>query len=388
MKLFVIAGEASGDALGGAVMDGLRRLAPDTAFAGIGGARMQAHGLQSLFAMEELSLMGLAEVLPRLRHLFALRDRAAAAVLDSGADALITIDSPDFCLRVARAVKARRPDLPVIHYVAPSVWAWRPGRATRMARHVDHVLALLPFEPPYMHDAGMSCDFVGHPVAAEPVATHAQAAAFRAAHGIGAAPLLMVLPGSRRSEIGRLGPELWRSVRAVSATVPGLRVVVPAGPGLAAMIRPALADLPGQPVLIDPDTPGGGAAAAKRAAFVAADAALAVSGTVSLELAAARTPMVIGFDMHPLSRAVILRLLRTDTVTLVNLVAGARVVPEFLGRAFRAEAMADAVAPLLTDPAARAPQLAAADRVMGVLGRDGPAPGLRAARSIMTTLGR
>ena len=159
MKLFLIAGEASGDKLGGALMAGLKDRAPGISFEGVGGANMQAEGLQSLFPMQELSVMGSLEVLPRYFDLKRRIRETAEAVLASDAMALVTIDSPDFCLRVAKLVKAARPDLKIIHYVAPSVWAWRPKRAERMARHVDHVLALLPFEPPYMERAGIGCDF-------------------------------------------------------------------------------------------------------------------------------------------------------------------------------------------------------------------------------------
>ncbi|MGB3409496.1 MAG: lipid-A-disaccharide synthase, partial [Jannaschia sp.] len=157
MRLVLIAGEPSGDKLGGALMAGLKTLVPGVEFHGVGGPAMEAEGLQSLFPMSDLSVMGLAEVLPKLRHLFRRRDEAVAEVLRVRPAALVTIDSPDFCLRVAAKVKARagRPDLPVIHYVAPSVWAWRPARAAKMARTVDHVLALLPFEPPYMRAVGM-----------------------------------------------------------------------------------------------------------------------------------------------------------------------------------------------------------------------------------------
>ena len=183
VKLFLIAGEPSGDRLGAALMAGLQALEP-VKFAGIGGPLMQAEGLQSLFPMEELSIMGLVEVLPKYLHLKRRIREAAKAAVAAAPAALITIDSPDFSLRVAALVKSARPDLKTIHYVAPSVWAWRPGRAQKMARVIDHVLALLPFEPPYMTAAGMTCDFVGHPVVAEPVATADQAAAFRAAHGI------------------------------------------------------------------------------------------------------------------------------------------------------------------------------------------------------------
>ena len=171
MRVFLVAGEASGDALGAALMAGLRALCADVAFDGIGGPLMEAEGLQSRFPMEELSVMGLMEVLPKYRHLKRRIAETADAVVALRPDVLITIDSPDFGLRVARAARARWPDLRTVHYVAPSVWAWRPGRAAKMAPVIDHVLALLPFEPPYMEAAGMTCDFVGHPVTTVPLAT-------------------------------------------------------------------------------------------------------------------------------------------------------------------------------------------------------------------------
>ena len=169
-RLFIAAGEPSGDLLGGVLIAGLRQLDPGLALEGIGGPAMAAQGLVSRFPMEELSVMGLAEVLPRLPNLLRRIRETGDAAAAMAPDALVTIDSPDFSLRVAKRARALRPDLRTIHYVAPSVWAWRPGRAARMARVIDHVLALLPFEPPYMQAAGMTCDFVGHPVAAEPEA--------------------------------------------------------------------------------------------------------------------------------------------------------------------------------------------------------------------------
>ena len=206
MRVFVIAGEPSGDALGGALMAGLTSLQPDVVFDGVGGPLMQGQGLTSRFDMSELSVMGIAEVLPKYRHLKRRIREMADAVIETKPDVLITIDSPDFCLRLAKLVKAAS-NIRTVHYVAPSVWAWRPKRAAKMARCVDHVLALLPFEPPYMHAAGMACDFVGHPVVAEAVASPEQARAFRAERGLADAdPLVLVLPGSRRGEVGRLGP--------------------------------------------------------------------------------------------------------------------------------------------------------------------------------------
>ncbi|MCB2131331.1 MAG: lipid-A-disaccharide synthase, partial [Rhodobacteraceae bacterium] len=187
-----------------------------------------AEGLQSRFPMEELSVMGLMEVLPKYRHLKRRIAETADAVVALRPDVLITIDSPDFGLRVARAARARWPDLRTVHYVAPSVWAWRPGRAAKMAPVIDHVLALLPFEPPYMEAAGMTCDFVGHPVTTVPLATAQEAAAFRAAHGIAPdAPLVLCLPGSRRGEVERLGPRFGAALDLVARAVPGLAVVIP-----------------------------------------------------------------------------------------------------------------------------------------------------------------
>ncbi|WP_179379949.1 lipid-A-disaccharide synthase [Jannaschia marina] len=368
--LFLIAGEPSGDRLGAALMRGLRMLEPGVTIHGIGGPEMTAEGLESLFPMEVLSVMGLTEVLPRLPDLLRRRDEAVEAIAALKPDALVTIDSPDFCLRVARRARAARPDLPVVHYVAPSVWAWREGRAAKMARSVDHVLALLPFEPPYMEAAGMSCDFVGHPVVAEPQATDAELAAFHAAHG---ERIALVLPGSRRGEVSRLGPIFGEALERLPDDT---RVVVPTVPHLEGTLREMTATWPGRPLVVtDP--------AEKRAAFGAATAALAASGTVSLELAAAGTPMVIAYDMSWLSWQIISRMMKIDTVTLVNLVAGEKVVPEFLGPACRAEPVGRAFARLLTVPSERERQAAALGQTMERLGRGGEAPGLRAARSVL-----
>lgn len=375
MRVFLVAGEPSGDRLGGALMAGLRVLAPGVAFAGIGGPAMAAQGLASLFPMRELSVMGIAEVLPKYFHLKRRIAETAASVLDDPPAALVTIDSPDFCLRVARIVKAAQPALRTIHYVAPSVWAWRPGRAARMARVIDHVLALLPFEPPYMTAAGMTCDFVGHPVVAEPLATAREADALAGSH-----PLVLVLPGSRRSEVTRLAPVFGTTLALLKPRFPGLRAAVPVVPHLAGLVRELVRDWPVRPEVIENP-------ARKRAAFAAADVALAASGTVSLELAANGCPMVIGYDMHPVSLALMRRMARVETFTLVNLVSGTRAVPEFIGRDCRAARLAPAVARLLTDPEAQAAQKAAMEATMAQLGRGGEDPGMRAARSVLAAIG-
>ncbi len=381
MNIFVIAGEPSGDKLGGALMQGLRTLEPDVVFDGVGGPLMQAQGLSSRFDMSELSVMGIAEVLPKYRSLMRRINETAAAVVNTVPDVLVTIDSPDFCLRVARRVKAANPNIRTAHYVAPTVWAWRPGRAAKMAQMVDQVLALFPFEPPYMEAAGMACNFVGHPVVAEPVATDADAMAFRERHGIGDAPCLLVLPGSRRGEVGRLAPIFAEALRLVLAARPEIRVVLPAASSVAALVAELTRDWPGAPIILDPRGQTVEAEATeRRAAFRAANLALAASGTVSLELAAAGTPMVIAYDMNWLSRQLVTRMLQVDTVTLVNLVSDTRVVPEFLGANCMPKAIATSLLQVMADPDTQREAMAL---TMQRLGQGGEAPGLRAARAVL-----
>lgn len=385
MKVYLIAGEASGDKLGAALMDGLSALCKDTSvqFHGVGGPLMQARGLNSLFDMSELSVMGLAEILPKLPHLFRRRDQVVRDILAVGPDVVVTIDSPDFCLRVARKLKTRS-QIRVVHYVAPSVWAWRPRRVERMVGVVDHVLALLPFEPPYMHRAGLACDFVGHPVVEEPVASDTEVISFRARHDLGSAPVVLALPGSRKGEVARLMGRFGSALGQVAANHPTLRVVLPAAPAVAPMITEGVRDWPVEPIILDPrDSDVQIFETEKRAAFRAADIALAASGTVSLELAANTTPMVIAYDMSWLSRHILKTMLKIDTVTLVNLVSETRVVPEFLGDHCKAEAIAQALDTLLASPEARLEQHVAAQTTMERLGRGEISPGLRAAKVVL-----
>lgn len=383
MKVYLIAGEPSGDKLGGALMEGLRTLDPDIEFQGVGGPLMEAQGMTSLFAMEELSVMGIAEVLPKLRGLFRRRDETVEDIIGSGADVVVTIDSPDFCLRVLRKLRAVSA-VPTVHYVAPSVWAWRAKRTDKMIGIVDHVLALLPFEPPYMERAGLACDFVGHPVVAEPLAEQTDASAFRHAHGLGAAPVVLALPGSRKGEVSRLSDVFGESLHKLAAKHPDMRVVIPAAAPVAAIVQQRVAQWPGDPVVLDPRGMSVESALAdKRAAFAAADVALAASGTVSLELAANTVPMVIAYDMNWLSRKLIHAMLKVDTVTLVNLVSETRTVPEFLGDACKPDDIARALNLALKPGPERAAQAAAAEITMERLGRGDEAPGVRAAKVVM-----
>ncbi|MEP5632911.1 MAG: lipid-A-disaccharide synthase [Tateyamaria sp.] len=384
LKVFVIAGEPSGDALGAALMAGLKQLAPGVQFQGVGGLLMQGQGLESQFDMSELSLMGIAEVLPKYMHLKRRIAETARAVIDAKPDVLITIDSPDFSLRVAKLVKAES-NIRTVHYVAPTVWAWRPGRAAKMAKMIDHVLALFPFEPPYMEAVGMDCDFVGHPAANAPRATAEEQAAFRAAHGLtGADPLMLVLPGSRRGEVARLGPVFGEALDALAGQHSDMQVIVPAAPSVAEAVEALMATWPVPAKMIDVrglEIEAG--LALKRTAFAAADVALATSGTVALELAAAGTPMVSAFDLHWLSRAIISRMITTDTGSLINHVTNTRVVPEVIGDAFNTKNVLAAMEGLLADTAT---QTDAMEQTMDLLGRGGEDPGVRAARAVLDRL--
>jgi lipid-A-disaccharide synthase len=346
---------------------------------------MEAQGLASRFPMSELSIMGVAEIAPKYFHLKRRIRETAKAVVEANPDVLITIDNPEFCLRVSRIVKEEEVegqtfghDIPIVHYVAPSVWAWRPKRATKMARWVDHVLALLPFEPPYMQSAGMGCDFVGHPVVAEPQADAAAVQAFRTAHDIGDAPLLLVLPGSRKSEVSRLVARFGQVIAHAKRAKPDLQVVLPMAQSVEDLVREETAKWSVQPILLPAS-----ATEDKRAAFKAADVALAASGTVSLELAAAHTPMVIAYDMNWLSRFLIGRMLKIDTVTLVNLVSETRAIPEFLGADCTPDRITPALLSVLDAPDA---QEKAMRVTMERLGKGGEAPGLRAARSVLAAI--
>jgi len=381
MKFFLIAGEPSGDRLGAALIQGFdKRLSYPADFIGVGGTNMMEMGFESLFPMEEISIMGVGEILSRYFFLKKRIAQTAQSVLDAKPDALITIDLPEFNLRVADIVR-KHSDIPIIHYVAPTVWAWRPNRAVKMAKFVDHVLALLPFEPPYMTAAGMSCDFVGHPVVEEPVASVNAASAFRERYELGNNPVVLCLPGSRISEVTRLAPVFMQTLSKIKEQKPEVRFVLPAATEVVSELRAIISDWQEDIIFLDPrdQSPEQGLAH-KRAAFRAADGALAASGTVSLELAASETPMVIGYDMSWISRQIIGRLVRTDTVTLVNLVSETREVPEFIGPSCTPSNLAKSVLEVLESPEK---QLGAMRNTMQRLGKGETAPGERAAQSVL-----
>lgn len=376
LKVFIIAGEQSGDKLGAAAMVGLKQLQA-VEFRGVGGALMAEQGLESQFSMDELSLMGVMEILPKYFHLKRRIKETAEAAIAWQPDVILTIDSPDFCLRVAAIVKAQS-NLRICHYVAPTVWAWRPERAAKMATKVDQVLALFPFEPPYFEAEGLRCDFVGHPVSTEEIASDFEVSEFRSEHSIGDAPLVLILPGSRKGEVARLSDSFGAALGLFAKQHPDARYVLPMAGPVETLVREKTATWPVQPILINATDK-----TVKRAAFKAADIALAASGTVSLELAANQTPMVIAYKMQWLTQKIVERKLLIDTVTLVNLVSETRVVPEFLAQNCDPAKIATALSAVLQNPKA---QDAALDLTMQRLGKGGEAPGSRAARAILDGL--
>ena len=346
--VFVVAGEASGDQLGFKLMQALRAAAPDVAITGVGGAAMAREGLTSLFPLEDIAVMGIMPVLRRLPLLRARIQQTAQAVIAAKPDVLVIIDSPDFTHRVARLARAALPSLPVVDYVSPSVWAWRPGRARKMRSHVDHVLALLPFEPAaHQRLGGPPCTYVGHPLierSGDWRASAAEEAARAAQPGT-----LLILPGSRRSEIERLLPDFCRTLALVTAAVPGLHAVLPAVPQHEARIRAIIAQFAVQPEIITGE-------AAKWAAFRQARAALAASGTVTLELALAKVPMVTAYRVSP--PETLLRFMVTaPSIILPNLVLGKNFIPEFIQRDATPERLSAALLPLLAEGEARAAQM-------------------------------
>lgn len=374
LRLFLIAGEHSGDRLGAGLMRSLRRLRPEVTFEGIGGEDMLAEGLVPLFPMADIAVMGFVPVLARLPRILDRIRVAAERVIAARPDALVIIDSPDFTHRVARRVRARLPDLPVVDYVSPTVWAWRPGRAAAMRAYVDHVLALLPFEPDaHRRLGGPACTYVGHPLveSLDLLAPDAAEAAARQK------PTLLVLPGSRRSEIRRLMPDFGAAVARLADEVPGLDPVLPAVDDLAEEIRDRIADWPVKPRIVT-------GAPAKWAAFRGARAALAASGTVTLELGLAGVPMVVAYRVSPFETW-LRYVIQVPSIVLPNLILGENVISELLQEACTPQALAQALLPLITDGEPRRRQVDAFQLLGRLvrLGSDGERPSDRAAGVVL-----
>jgi lipid-A-disaccharide synthase len=378
--IFIIAGEPSGDALGGALMAALKqRTGGVVRFAGIGGERMAEEGLRSLVPLHELAIMGIAEVLPRAHRILRLVRETADRVATLQPAAVVTIDSSGFTWRVAENLRRRGERVTLIHYVAPMVWAWRKAKARKVARWYDHLMTLLPFEPAYFTALGLACSYVGHPVL-ESGADRGDGAAFRRRHGIAAdAQVLCLLPGSRRGEVNRLLPIYRRTVIALRQRHPRLTIVLPTIELVADAVGAATRAWPVPVTIVH-------GLAEKYAAFAASDLALAASGTVALELAMAGLPAVIAYKMNPITGFLARRIVKTRFVNLVNVILDRLVVPELLLEECTADRLSSALDALLDDAAARAVQVAGYRESLARLGRGGTAPSLRAADTVLAIM--
>jgi len=379
--VFLVAGEESGDRLGAALTAAIRQRSRGYArFSGVGGANMAQAGVPSLFPLGDLAIIGLAAIPARLPKILGRIRETADAVVAAKPDVLVIIDSPEFTHRVARRVRARMPAIPIVDYVCPSVWAWRAGRARAMRAYVDHVLALLPFEPAVIQKlGGPACTYVGHPLSERVASLRPRAEETR--RRLGDPPLLLVLPGSRAGEIRRMASVFGAAAVLVAERTGALDVVVPAVPRLADMVRATVASwrVPVR-VVINPDE--------KDAAFRMARAAIAKSGTSTLELALAGIPMVAAYKV-PLIEELLARLLiNVPSIILANLVLGENVVPELLQRAATPERLAAALLPLLSDTPERNRQIEAFSRLDGIMEIGRASPSDRAAAVVLDCAGK
>jgi lipid-A-disaccharide synthase len=374
LDTFLVAGEASGDQLGASLMKKLReRLVGEVRFRGVGGPAMAAEGLASLFPMDEVTAMGFGSVIRKLPLILRRIRETAAAVIASPPDVLILIDSPDFNQRVARRVRRRLPALPIVKYVSPTVWAWRPGRARKLTPLVDHVLALFPFEPDVLKKlGGPPSSYVGHPLLERIGDLRASPEEERSRRSD--PPLIVVLPGSRPLEIHRLAKTFGEAIGRLAEKRGPIKVVLPTLRAREEEIRAAVASWPVKPRIVVTE-------AEKYAAFRRARAALAASGTVTLELALAHVPMVVAYRVPLLEGMIVNAVVRISSASLPNLVLGEVVVPEFLRREdCTGEKLANALAPLLDDTPERRRQLEAFRRLDQIFSTGSEQPSARAAR--------
>lgn len=377
LTLMLVCGEPSGDQLGAELMAGLKALAgARLRIVGVGGTAMAAQGLTSLFPLDDTAVMGLREVVPRIPAILRRVREAADFALATRPDAVVLIDSPDFTHRIAQRLKRLDKSIRTVNYVAPQVWASRPYRAGRMAHYFDLVLALLPFEAPFFETHGLHAVFVGHPVI-ERARRMTGGDALRARLGIGPdAKLLVVLPGSRMNEVRLLMPPFRDAVARLAAAVPGLVCVLPTVPHVAGAVRARTADWPAPLHILESE-------ADKFAAFNAADAALAASGTVTTELALSGTPMVVAYKLGWLTYWLARRFVTVKFATLGNIVLDRAAIPEFIQADCTAEHLARALVPLLSDTPERRKQLDDLKAIDAALGVGGEAPSLRAARAVL-----
>lgn len=373
--IYMVAGEPSGDRLGAGLMRALHAAEGDrVSFRGVGGPAMMAEGLRPLFPMADIAVMGVSAVLGRLPLLLRRIRETARDALAASPAGLVLIDSPDFCHRVARQVRAARPDIPIVGYVSPTVWAWRPGRARALRPLLDHLMALLPFEPAaHARLGGPPCTYVGHPLIERAALLHATVGSGSSGRTV------LVLPGSRRSEIRHLMPQFGGAVARLAAADPRLRFVLPAVPHVEPDIRRAMEDWPIKPEIVRGE-------ADKWQAFREARVALAASGTVTLELALAGVPTVAAYMGSAVEAFIARRLVNLPSAILPNLVVGRNAVPEFMQEECRPDRLAAALLPLLDDGRERQIQLEAFKDLAREMGVGSLRPTEAAAAVVMATI--
>jgi lipid-A-disaccharide synthase len=377
-KIFLTAGEPSGDALGVKLMLGLKAKLPGRIeFVGVGGPLMCAEGLDTLFPMEELTVMGLFEVLPRLRRIMRRISETAESVNDLNADIFISIDAPDFSFRVAK--KLQGTNIPKVHYVAPSVWVWRPGRAKKIAALYDHLLTVLPFEPEYFNAVGLPATFVGHSVV-ETGADKGNGVVFREKHEISPEEnVLLLLAGSRRGEVTRHLPIFKEVVKKLSSDIGSVTIVAPVIGASGDIVKKSLESWPFKCVVIEGQKE-------KYDAMAAANVALAASGTVGLELALADLPYVIGYKMNQVTSWIARRLIKIRRVNLINILLKKDIVPEHVLEFCTVENLHSSLTMLFRSKVKQQEQIDHFQKAMVLLGKDGEAPGMRASDVIIDLL--
>lgn len=373
----LVCGEPSGDRLGAELMTGFKALAGDAVrIVGVGGPAMVGQGLQSLFPLDDTAVMGLREVVPRIPAILRRVREASDYAVREKPDAVVCIDSPDFTHRIAQRLKRIAPQIRTVNYAAPQVWASRSYRARKMAHYFDLVLALLPFEAPFFEAHGLRAVFVGNPVIERAVLMKG-GAALRARLGLAPeATALVVLPGSRMNEVRLLLPPFRDAVARLRREVPGLVCLLPTVQHVAHYVGDHTRDWPAPLHILESD-------ADKYAAFDAARAAIAASGTVTTELALAGTPMAVAYRLGALTYALARHFVHVKYMTLANILLDRPAIPEFLQRKCTGEALAQAVLPLLLDEAARIHQRQGLSEAMEQLGRGDEPPSLRAARALL-----
>ena len=381
-KMFLLAGEPSGDVIGARLMQALRARQddPQIRFFGVGGARMQAQGLDSLFPMEELSLMGFAEVLPHVPRLLRRLSQTRKEILRQQPDMALTIDSPGFSLRLQKRLDGQ--GLRRVHYVAPQVWAWRRGRAATLGAKIDHLLALLPFEPPFFKNYGLDCTFVGHPIIEE-AGRKGNGALFRKRYQQpNDAPIVCLLPGSRLTEIRQHMPVLKETATRLWQRFPRLRLILPTLPNLTPILQPMIEDWPIQPLILDER-------ADRFDAYAASWLAIAASGTVTLELALANLPHITIYRTGAVTAWLARRMIDVAHVNLVNLILNRPVVPEWLQEDCNPDRIATSAVHLIEDADHREAQKTSLGEVMTMLkGGDDTPPSEQAASRVLDLLAR